>query len=189
MPRKALALARAALWFAQETADGYGAAQRCRRGMRPLATAGGRCFSAARAALTIRRTRPRDQLGSESRTKDHPTTYRYDCSCNRGAQFQPPACRSRSAWMLILRCPRCENEHEDVFDVLDADALECLRCENCRTLFWFAVMECHRCAHEEAFAWPSPLSESDLSLLVCWACRRLFRYHEDSSDQEFATRT
>ena len=91
--------------------------------------------------------------------------------------------------MLILRCPHCKHRHEDEFDVLDTDALGSMKCEACRSTFWFAVMECHRCAHEEAFAWPSHLSESELSLHVCWACRRTFRYHEDSSDQEFATRT
>lgn len=89
--------------------------------------------------------------------------------------------------MLILRCPRCENEHEDVFDVLDGDALASMKCETCRTLFWFAVMECHQCAQEEVFVWPGAVSEEALSLLVCTACCRTLRYHENSPAQEITT--
>lgn len=90
--------------------------------------------------------------------------------------------------MLILRCPRCEHRHEDEFDVLDVDALCSMKCEACRNTFWFAVMECHRCGDEEAFEWPSTLSEDALNLLVCRTCCRTFRYREHSPDSEIATR-
>ena len=129
------------------------------------------------------------QLGVDLRTERHPATNRYDYSCTSDAESQSPACHHQSAWMLILRCPRCEYEHEDGFDVLDTDALGSMKCGACRSTFWFAVMECHRCAHEEAFEWPGTLSESELRLLVCRACCRTFRYHEDSPDQEIETWT
>ena len=92
------------------------------------------------------------------RTERHPTTNRYDYSCTSDAESQSPACHHQSAWMLILRCPRCEYEHEDEFDVLNTDALGSMKCGACRSTFWFTVMECHRCAHEEAFEWPGTLS-------------------------------
>ena len=90
--------------------------------------------------------------------------------------------------MLILRSPYCEHRHRDEFDVLNTDALGSMNCEACRTTFWFAIMECHRCAHEKAFEWPSTLSEFELRGLVCKACGKTFRYHEDSPDQEISTR-
>lgn len=83
-----------------------------------------------------------------------------------------------------LSCPHCGQEHEDPFEVLDPDRLEQMRCEGCAKPFWFAIMECHRCAHEKVFTWSHAPALQALDLLSCDQCGSTFRYADASHEEE-----
>ena len=89
--------------------------------------------------------------------------------------------------IIQFACPRCQHAHDDPFEVFDSDRLHSLRCEHCRQDFSFAIMECHRCAHEEVFTWPQAPSEVALSLLTCESCGSTFRFNDDSDEPARAT--
>lgn len=77
---------------------------------------------------------------------------------------------------LVLACPYCENESFDVFEVLDPDVLDKMRCESCKNEFSFALMECNRCAHEQTFSWKQAPPAATLDFLTCSSCDSTFRY-------------
>jgi hypothetical protein len=77
---------------------------------------------------------------------------------------------------LVLFCPYCTHESFDDFDVLDPDVLDKMRCESCKKEFSFALMECHRCAHEQTFSWKKEPPATALDLLTCSSCDSTFRY-------------
>jgi uncharacterized OB-fold protein len=85
---------------------------------------------------------------------------------------------------LILTCPHCTYEHEDMFEVLDTDSLDAMRCEGCKEIFTFALMECHRCANEQAFSWRHPPLATALDQLTCEACGNTFRYPHAYQEDE-----
>jgi transcription elongation factor Elf1 len=85
---------------------------------------------------------------------------------------------------LMLSCPHCQAEHTDPFEVLDSNKLDQIRCDECGRHFSFAIMECHRCAHEQVFTWPHEPAESVLDLLTCEQCGSTFRYHDAPDEQE-----
>ncbi len=85
---------------------------------------------------------------------------------------------------LILSCPHCEEEHQDAFEVLNADSIESMRCDACNKQFWFAIMECHRCANEQTFTWTQLPTLEVPDGLTCEACGSTFRYHDDTSEPE-----
>lgn len=85
---------------------------------------------------------------------------------------------------MQLHCPFCEHGHKDPFEVLDTNALDSMKCEACSAVFWFAIMECERCAHEQTFSWPQQPSSAVLDLLTCEACGNAFRKCNETSEQE-----
>jgi len=88
---------------------------------------------------------------------------------------------------IAFSCPRCGHIHEDPFEVLPADTLGTILCEGCRQEFAFALMECHRCANEHAFAWPSAPPLEALNLLQCDGCGSTFRLGDSDAPQEHVT--
>jgi hypothetical protein len=84
--------------------------------------------------------------------------------------------------VLKLFCAHCDHPCEDPLEVLNADSIEEMRCEPCGGQFWFAVMECHACAHDQAFTWLHPPSAAALWMLACEACGNIFR-RGDASDR------
>ncbi len=78
--------------------------------------------------------------------------------------------------VLVMLCPYCEHESCDVFDVLNSDVIDKMRCETCRNEFSFALMECHRCASEKIFSWKKEPSATVLDSLTCECCDSTFRY-------------
>ena len=85
---------------------------------------------------------------------------------------------------LGLLCPHCGQEHEDPFEVLDPDRLESMRCEACAKPFSFAIMECHRCAHEQVFTWAHEPAAKVLDLLTCEQCSSTLRCADAPHEQE-----
>ena len=81
-------------------------------------------------------------------------------------------------------CPFCEHAHVDDFEVLEPNVLNEMRCERCRKVFAFAIMECDRCANEQAFSWATRPAEAALALLTCPHCMRSFRYADAEDVQE-----
>ena len=79
-------------------------------------------------------------------------------------------------------CTACGHGHADDFEVLPADTLGSLRCEACRVVFWSVVMNCHRCAHEQAFSWPQKPPDETLPLLTCPRCLSTFLFPPDAED-------
>jgi transcription elongation factor Elf1 len=77
--------------------------------------------------------------------------------------------------VLKIFCPHCNHASEDSFEVLDPDTIDAMRCEHCEKQFWFAIMECHACGHEQVFTWMHQASAAALSMLTCEACGTTFR--------------
>lgn len=86
--------------------------------------------------------------------------------------------------VLKLHCPNCRTAHEDPFEVLDADEIDSMCCEECKRQFWFAIMECHHCAHEQAFIWNHQPAPAALDLLTCEACTSTFRYQHATVEEQ-----
>lgn len=76
---------------------------------------------------------------------------------------------------LKIPCPHCDHASEDEFEVLEPDSIEAMRCEHCDKQFWFSIMECHRCAHEQVFTWAHQPPPEALAMLTCEACQATFR--------------
>lgn len=85
---------------------------------------------------------------------------------------------------MQLHCPFCEHAHEDPFEVLDSDVLDSMKCEECAKTFWYAIMECHRCAHEQTFTWPHEPASESLDQLTCESCGSTFRVNDGQAEQE-----
>lgn len=85
---------------------------------------------------------------------------------------------------MKLPCPHCQTEHPDLFEVLDSNVLGQMRCEACKHTFSFAIMECHRCAHEKVFTWPHEPAATVLDMLTCEQCGSTFRYQDAKDEQE-----
>jgi transcription elongation factor Elf1 len=85
---------------------------------------------------------------------------------------------------LKLSGPHCEAEHADQFEVLDPDKLDRMRCDACEKTFSFAIMECHRCAHEQVFTWAHEPAPTVLDMLTCEQCGSTFRFHDATDEQE-----
>jgi ribosomal protein L40E len=83
-----------------------------------------------------------------------------------------------------LLCPFCQHKHDDPFEVLNPDRLDVMRCEKCKAKFSFAIMECHRCAHEQVFSWPQAPSADALDMLICEECNRTLRYQNATITHE-----
>lgn len=77
---------------------------------------------------------------------------------------------------LVLSCPYCTHESFDVFDVLNSDVVDEMHCERCKKKFFFALMECHRCANEQIFSWKEAPPTTALDFLTCACCDSTFRY-------------
>jgi transcription elongation factor Elf1 len=77
--------------------------------------------------------------------------------------------------ILNILCPHCDYANEDVFEVFDLDTINTVRCEHCEKQFWFAIMECHACEHEEVFTWMHQTAAAALPMLTCEACGASFR--------------
>jgi type IV secretion system protein VirB11 len=71
---------------------------------------------------------------------------------------------------LQIHCPHCDHASEDLFGVLDPDAIDTMRCEQCANPFCLAIMECQRCAHEQVFTWGPQPPDVSLSMLTCETC-------------------
>jgi len=76
---------------------------------------------------------------------------------------------------LKIPCPHCDHASEDEFEVFDADAIDAMRCEHCSRQFWFSIMECHRCVHEQVFTWAHQPPSEALTMLTCEACQATFQ--------------
>ena len=86
--------------------------------------------------------------------------------------------------LLVVSCPYCAREICDVFDVLDSDVIDKMRCEACRKEFSFALMECHRCAGEQIFNWKKEPPATILDSLTCACCDSTFRYPNAYQESE-----
>jgi hypothetical protein len=84
---------------------------------------------------------------------------------------------------LEIARPHCGRASEDMFEVLDADVIDEMRCESCRAPFWFGILDCNGCGHEQVFTWKELASHAALSLLTCGKCGSAYR-PEDASDEQ-----
>lgn len=75
-----------------------------------------------------------------------------------------------------LNCPHCHSAQDDPFEVLDVDRVEAMGCEACGQRFFFAIMECHRCANDDAVSWLDEPPPSVLDELTCGKCGATYRY-------------
>jgi transcription elongation factor Elf1 len=76
---------------------------------------------------------------------------------------------------LKIVCPHCDHASEDGFEVLDLDTIDAMLCEHCGRQFWFFIMECHRCAHEQVLTWAHQPPPEALAMLTCEACQATFQ--------------
>lgn len=68
---------------------------------------------------------------------------------------------------LEFNCPHCTHSFDDPYEVLDENRVIDIRCEACGKHFALAIMDCHRCGREEAFAWPTAPPPEALPRLTC----------------------
>jgi hypothetical protein len=77
--------------------------------------------------------------------------------------------------MSMQTCPHCEHQTNDMFEVLDNNIIyEMTACERCGKPFYFAMIECDHCGHEQTIANATQLTLSALRARACPACKRTY---------------
>jgi uncharacterized protein YbaR (Trm112 family) len=87
---------------------------------------------------------------------------------------------------LNLHCPHCQHPEEDPLELLDENIIDSMKCEACEKVFYFAILDCHLCAHEGAYSWLTEPPAQALTLLTCPACQSTFLRNENSIATELA---
>ena len=85
---------------------------------------------------------------------------------------------------LVFHCPHCQHLKEDPFEVLDQNVIDWMKCEACEKRFYFAIVECHRCAFENVYCWPAEPPSETLALLTCPKCQSTYLRNENSDLEE-----
>ncbi|AIY44207.1 hypothetical protein LT85_p028 (plasmid) [Collimonas arenae] len=80
---------------------------------------------------------------------------------------------------LTFSCPHCQHQFNDELELLAANELHAIQCENCDTPFTFLLKECLACSEETVFVWAEPPSEILISRLQCHACETPFQPDEE----------
>jgi uncharacterized Zn finger protein len=71
---------------------------------------------------------------------------------------------------LTLQCPHCGHADDDVFELIDANRFDAMRCSSCGQVFHFVVIACDGCGTERVLRWTQRPELWYLQKLACQRC-------------------
>jgi transcription elongation factor Elf1 len=111
----------------------------------------------------------------------HMSSHEFDRMASIWISAQAQTTPWKECMSLVLHCPHCRHLQEDPFEVLvPNDEIDWMKCEACEKPFFFAILECPRCAGESAYSWLLEPPPQTLAMLTCRTCHSTYSCHENS---------